>query len=76
MSAFRRELAARQSDPPGRRWVFVPYDQLTAAIGPLAADEPRRLGIELVEDPPERLTHLEGVHAPPGSCIVAARRGP
>jgi deoxyribodipyrimidine photolyase-related protein len=49
--AFLRALAERQPDPAGRRWVFVPYDQLSDEIGPLAREEPRRLGIVLVESP-------------------------
>jgi deoxyribodipyrimidine photolyase-related protein len=51
MSLFGRRLAERQPDPAGRRWLFVPYDQLTDAIGPLSREEPRRLGIVLVENP-------------------------
>lgn len=49
MSVFRSELAARQSDPAGRRWLFVPYDQLSDALGPLAREDPSELGIVLVE---------------------------
>ena len=49
MKQFRQELAARQSDPAGRRWVFVPYDQLTDAVGPLAREDPAELGIVVVE---------------------------
>jgi len=46
---FRRELDARQADPAGRRWIFVPYDQLTDAVGPLSREDPAELGIVLVE---------------------------
>jgi len=49
--AFARALAARAVEPAGRRWLFVPYDQLTDAVGPLSREEPRRLGIVLVEAP-------------------------
>ena len=49
MKQFRRELDARQSDPAGRRWVLVPYDQLTDAVGPLSREDPAELGIVLVE---------------------------
>lgn len=52
MSRFARELALRQ--PRGtrrRRWLFVPYDQLTDAIGPLSREHPAELGIVLVESP-------------------------
>jgi deoxyribodipyrimidine photolyase-related protein len=50
-SMFRRELAARVSDPEGRSWLFVPYDQLTDRIGPLSRRDPERTGIVLVESP-------------------------
>jgi deoxyribodipyrimidine photolyase-related protein len=48
---FSRELAARQPDPAGRRWVFVPYDQLSDRIGPLAREDADDIGIVLVENP-------------------------
>jgi deoxyribodipyrimidine photolyase-related protein len=51
MGAFRRRLRALESDPRGRRWLFVPYDQLSDAIGPLAREAPSALGIVLVESP-------------------------
>lgn len=51
MSRFRRALADRQTDPAGRRWLFVPYDQLSDQIGPLSREDPRRLGIIVVENP-------------------------
>jgi deoxyribodipyrimidine photolyase-related protein len=53
-SIFSSELAASNPAPeswPGRRFVFVPYDQLSDAIGPLAHEPPRQLGIVLVENP-------------------------
>ena len=50
MSVFRRTLEARQPAEGGRRWVFVPYDQLSADIGPLSREDPKRLGILLVEN--------------------------
>ena len=50
MHAFRSALAAIHPDPRGRRWLYVPYDQL-AVIGPLAEEPPERLGIVMVEDP-------------------------
>ena len=50
MSVFTRELEKRQPrDISKRRWVFVPNDQLSDAIGPLAEDDPGSLGIVLVE---------------------------
>ena len=50
-SLFRTELAIRQTDPVGRRWLFVPYDQLCDALGPLAREAPEELGIVVVEAP-------------------------
>ena len=50
MSAFRRALS--QAQPPQtapRRWVYVPYDQLTSEIGPLSEHAPDEVGIVLVE---------------------------
>jgi deoxyribodipyrimidine photolyase-related protein len=46
---FQKELAARQTAPHHRRWLFVPYDQLTDALGPLAREEASRLGLVLIE---------------------------
>jgi len=51
VSLFLDKLRALQSDAAGRRWVFVPYDQLSDATGPLARQDPRTLGIVLVENP-------------------------
>jgi len=51
MSVFRRALAAHSVNEAGRRWLFVPYDQLTDAVGPLAREDPRELGIIVVECP-------------------------
>jgi deoxyribodipyrimidine photolyase-related protein len=48
---FRRLLRERNPDPSGRRWVFVAYDQLTDRFGPLADEDPRGLGIVVVENP-------------------------
>ena len=50
-STFAKELACRNSDPEGRRWLFVPYDQLSDAIGPLSAEDPKELGIVVLESP-------------------------
>jgi deoxyribodipyrimidine photolyase-related protein len=41
----------RRLDPAGRRWLFVPYDQLSDRIGPLSRAPARELGIVLVESP-------------------------
>lgn len=50
-SIFRTELDARASDPSERRWLFVPYDQLSDAIGPLSREDPDELGICILECP-------------------------
>jgi deoxyribodipyrimidine photolyase-related protein len=50
MSVFRKQLAECQTNPGGRRWLFVPYDQLTDQIGPLAREKPEHLGIVLIEN--------------------------
>jgi len=50
-SPFAAALAERNPDPAGRRWLYVPYDQLSDAIGPLVREDPRSLGIVLVESP-------------------------
>lgn len=51
MSIFRRQLDARRVDESRRRWLFVPYDQLTDAVGPLSRANPREVGVVLVECP-------------------------
>jgi deoxyribodipyrimidine photolyase-related protein len=51
MSRFASMLAERETDPAHRRWLYVPYDQLSAGIGPLSCEEPSDLGIVLVENP-------------------------
>ena len=49
MSAFRDALAEHEVERDDRRWLFVAYDQLTDACGPLARESARELGIVLVE---------------------------
>ncbi len=49
--AFYDHLAARNPDPRNRRWIFIPYDQLTDQIGPLSRLEAADAGIVLVESP-------------------------
>jgi deoxyribodipyrimidine photolyase-related protein len=52
MAVFSEELRARQpSSGAARRWIFVPYDQLSDGIGPLASEPASELGIVLVECP-------------------------
>jgi deoxyribodipyrimidine photolyase-related protein len=48
MGHFKKELAKRQVRQEGRRWIFVPYDQLTDQIGPLTREDPKSLGVVLV----------------------------
>jgi deoxyribodipyrimidine photolyase-related protein len=50
VSLFARALAEGQPDASDRRWLYVPYDQLTDALGPLSREDPRQLGIVLVEN--------------------------
>src|ERR1700760_2850560 len=49
-SVFARALAGGNSDPRGGTWIFVAYDQLTDAIGPLSRIDPREAGVVLVEN--------------------------
>jgi len=51
MRTFVRALDEAGVDPEGRRWLFVPYDQLSDRIGPLAREAPREIGIVVVESP-------------------------
>jgi deoxyribodipyrimidine photolyase-related protein len=51
MSIFSRELKKRQPKFGSRQWIFVPYDQLSDTIGPLSREDPKSLGIVLVENP-------------------------
>lgn len=41
--------AAQPSTQDGRRWLYIPYDQLSDSVGPLAQEEPTSLGLVLVE---------------------------
>jgi deoxyribodipyrimidine photolyase-related protein len=50
MSYFKKELAVRQVPHSARSWLFVPYDQVTDQIGPLSREDPKTLGIVLVEN--------------------------
>jgi deoxyribodipyrimidine photolyase-related protein len=50
MRTFRAALAERNPDPAGRRWIYAAYDQL-GELGPLAAEDPRSLGLVLIETP-------------------------
>jgi len=50
-SKFSRRLQELNNDEKGRRWIYVPYDQVTDRIGPLAKMPPEETGIVLVESP-------------------------
>ena len=49
MDLFGRRLAERNTDPGNRRWLYVPYDQLSDQIGPLKREDPSELGMVIVE---------------------------
>ncbi len=49
MSGFVSRLAEHGSEADGRRWIYVPYDQLSDRIGPLAEAEPGDVGIVMIE---------------------------
>ena len=49
MSHFRDALRAHRHREENRRWLFVPYDQLTDAVGPLSREPASTLGIVVVE---------------------------
>ncbi len=51
MRAFRAALDERNTDPAGRRWLYVAYDQLSDRLGPLGNEPPEELGTVLVESP-------------------------
>jgi deoxyribodipyrimidine photolyase-related protein len=49
--SFASALRAKRHSETNRRWLFVPYDQLTDAFGPLSRESAQELGIVLVECP-------------------------
>lgn len=54
MSLFRArlsQLAARRGGSTPQLWIWAPYDQLTADVGPLATADPATTGVLLVESP-------------------------
>ncbi len=51
MKIFKEQLVSANPPPNDRRWIFVPYDQLSYRIGPLSREAPEELGIILVENP-------------------------
>ncbi len=51
MSIFGQKLTGLRRDSAGRRWIFVPYDQLSCEMGRLSREQPSDLGLILVENP-------------------------
>lgn len=51
MGYFKNELAKRRVIPESRSWLFITYDQMTDRIEPLSREDPRGLGIVVVENP-------------------------
>jgi len=51
MSFFKKELEKIQPARGPKRWLFIPYDQLSDQIGPLSRENPETLGIILIENP-------------------------
>ena len=51
MTGFWDRLKALNPPSGGRRWVYVPYDQLSDQFGPLAREPAAELGIVLIENP-------------------------
>ena len=52
MSTFGEQIKVARptgEEVASRRWVYVPYDRLTTAVGPLAGAHPRDLGLVFVE---------------------------
>ena len=49
MKYFRQRLATFAHSEAGRRWIFVPYDQLNDALGSLSGSPATSVGVVLVE---------------------------
>ncbi len=49
MSHFATHLAELSPEAGNRRWIYVPYDQLSDQIGPLAQAKPGEMGVVLIE---------------------------
>jgi len=50
MRRFYQQLNRTALASANRRWLFVPYDQLAGQIGPLGRENPRELGIVVIEN--------------------------
>ncbi|MFN8608763.1 MAG: cryptochrome/photolyase family protein [Vulcanimicrobiota bacterium] len=51
MRRFLAELKERNSSTEGRRWVYLPYDQLSDRFGLISREDPRHLALLLIENP-------------------------
>lgn len=51
MKQFLKALGERNPSPEGRRWIYLPYDQLSDQFGLLSREDPSSLGILLMENP-------------------------
>lgn len=51
MKHFLGQLKQINPSPQGRRWLYLPYDQLSDQFGLLAREKPEELGIMLIENP-------------------------
>ncbi len=49
MKAFLAQLNQLLAKEKPRIWLFVPYDQLSDSIGPLSREDPKALGVILIE---------------------------
>lgn len=49
MKGFNARLDQHDTEADVRRWIYVPYDQLSDGIGPLAQEKPSDVGIVLIE---------------------------
>jgi hypothetical protein len=48
-SVFLDKLRGLEQGTGSRRWIYVPYDQLSRDLGPLARERASELGVVLVE---------------------------
>jgi len=51
LKRFLQQLGRLNPGPDDRRWLYVPYDQLSRHMGPLSRESPRELAVILIENP-------------------------
>lgn len=51
MKQFFQKLQEINPRPEGRRWIYLPYDQLSDRFGLLSREKPQDVGILLIENP-------------------------